>query len=291
VSGGTATSVPRDAACGDVPALGVGWSDPRAADAVVLAVAVAGLSLLATAWLGVKLTPDVGLYLGSGFGLYPSPLGTALGSAGLAAFCVAHAAAVGGLAYLIARARPRPAALLLSLPVLWWVVPLGVDSIAAVLLVLDVVVISGFAWLALGFHFAALPLVGLLNASRSRFGWFVVLGLWVLAVLLLAVTPYGSALALDPWTVARAIPAFLTVMALALAPALVLDVVRPAWALAGGTAAVVLYATTAHVRTGEGFGLSVFASTRYALPLTAVLLATSGWMGERSGLRQLRGKD
>jgi hypothetical protein len=230
----------------------------------------AALSLVATLGAGVVLVPDVSLYVGSGVGLYPSPLGTLVGSlAGVEGLAALHAAATAGLVVLALRARPSLRAVAVSVPVLWWVVPLGVDVIAALLLVAGLVYGRRWAsWLAAGFHLAALPLAIAAAAAGAR-RRLAALGL-ALGALGLALTPYGAAVPGGMGSLLQALPAAAVVLALGLAP-VGLGARLPLPALAG-TAAVVLYATAAHVESGEPFGLSVFAASRYALPLAVCVL-------------------
>jgi hypothetical protein len=232
----------------------------------VIGLLAAGVSLLVTVGLNVHLTPDVDLYVGSGFGLYPSPLGTLVGSTGgYIGLALVQALAVGLLAEVIARRRPALPVLLGALPVAWWLLPLGVDAIAAALLAVLVVMRSRSAgWGAAGFHLAALPVV--LMFARAR---VLVLGLLV-GVVALVVTPYGAALPDAAGSVAAGLPAALVVLGLGLLPVAV-GAAFPARVFVG-VAAVVVYATTAHVESGESFGLSVFAASRYALPLVLCAL-------------------
>ena len=165
----------------------------------------------------------------------------------------------------------------LALPVLWWCIPLGVDSIAAALLLVLVLKRSSSAAVAaVAFHYAALPVAAGVWIWRSRHGLELACLCTLLAVALAIVTPYGSAIPVSAWAAARALPAFVVVMTIALAPALAVRLsplaLRQVAAVGLGTSFVVLYATTAHVYSHESFGLSVFATSRYALPLTVVLL-------------------
>jgi len=266
----------RDGAGDGAGSWGVVLRAVRPSGSALAGVAVGGLALAVTAWWGVWLTPDMSLYLGSGFGLYPSVFGTALGAAGPTVFVVAHGAAVGCLGWGIARARPSLVAVALSLPVLWWVFPLGVDPIAAALLAGAWAGAGGLAWLAIGIHYAALPVAAALWVWRSRYGLLLAGGCAALGLVLATATPYGAAFGLSVETGVRAVPAFVVVMLIASAPMLAgcvtgsgVSLVLPVWL---GTAAVVGYATVAHAASGVAFSLSVFSSSRYALPLTVVLL-------------------
>lgn len=210
-----------------------------------------------------------------GFALYPSPLGTALlALGGVGALIVVHAVSVGVLAALVVKVRPSLPLILAASPVALWVLPLGVDATAALLLVGGLVYgVRGSLLSAVGLHMAAGPLVAAHLFSRNRLAGVAACGVGALA---LSLTPYGSVFpstgeALG--TLLVALPRAAVVLLLACAPLLVarVDAGRfvPAFV---GTTAIVLYATTAHVESGIGFGLSVFAASRYALPLSIVAL-------------------
>jgi hypothetical protein len=239
---------------------------------VVVWVVSAFASLGLTLGLHVQLVPDVDLYLGSGIALYPSPLGTAVGSTlGYLGLAALHALAVGFLVVCVAHARPSRARLALAAPLLWWVAPLGVDAIAAALVLAGVVLgWRGLLLLAGGFHLAALPIAAATWLRSAPLIGALIVGTGALGLYL---TPYGSSLPARLELVALGVPAALVVLLLGIAPALAGGYVSRPVLL--GTAVVVLYATTAHVQSGIGFGLSVFAASRYALPLSLIALVLS----------------
>ena len=260
----------------------------------LVCVLAGALSLVVTLVLGVRLVPDVGLYTDSGIALYPSPLGTLVGSlGGVYGLALVQAVACASLAGGLYVYRPSLAALAIAGPVLWWFFPLGVDAIAAVLLARALVLRPDAGpWLAAGFHLAALPIAVALWSRRSPLFASLACGVGFVCLLL---TPYGSALPGSLRSIVQGLPAAAVVLGLASAPLALFGLPARARgelvAVALGTACVVLYATTAHVESGEGFGLSVFAASRYGLPLALCgLLAGGVHMGERSGLRQLRGR-
>ena len=176
---------------------------------------------------------------------------------------------------------------------MWWTLPLGVDTIAAVLLVLALRQRSSGA-LAIGFHYAALPVAAAIWTWRSRYGALSIAVCGLLAIVLAVATPYGSAVTFDPWAAAKALPAFSIVLTIAFAPALGLHLSREAWkavaVFGSGTALVVLYATTAHVHSGETLGVSTFAASRYALPLTVALLVAGQAYGRAERPKTAPGK-
>ena len=103
-------------------------------------IVAAFVSYVVTLGLGVYLVPDVQNILGASFGLYPSPVGTAVGdAAGVGGLALVQALAVGAIAYLVAREAPPWRAVLGGLPVLWWLAPLGVHVLGVLLLVLGLV--------------------------------------------------------------------------------------------------------------------------------------------------------
>jgi hypothetical protein len=242
-------------------------------------VATVPLSLLVTLGAGVELVPDVGLYI-SGVGLYPSPLGTGLGEVGGRGLLAAvHALAVAGVVSGLVRRRVPPRGVLAALPVLLWLVPLGVDAPAAALLALAAgrPGARGWAWVAATVHLAALaPAVGLYlsdGGRRARAGT----GALLVGLLALALTPYGGALVeLDFRAVLFAVPAMVCVCLVGLAPVAVLGFPgRKGSELAGvglGVAAVVAYASIAHRISDADVGTGLFASTRYLLPFTVAFL-------------------
>lgn len=231
------------------------------------------LSLGVTLGLDVKLTPDVGIYLSHGFGIYPSPGGTLLGEGGLYVLAIAQATAVGYLCRRFGEVSVSWKSLLVSLPVLFWMMPLGIDVVAAALVVSYV---GGNQLDGIGatlFHYAAIPVVGMVALYRSRRVLVASVAGTVIAILAY-LTPYGGSLPNSPGQIVHAVPAFLCVMCFALAPFLAVRPTGEHFAAALGTCLVVAYATTAHVGSGESFGLSVFAASRYTLPLVALILVT-----------------
>lgn len=233
-------------------------------------------SLALSAW-GLQLAPDVGIYL-SGFGLYPSPLGTLFASLlGYWGLAVVHAIGLAFIVVALVSVRPDWKALVISLPVLVWAVPLGVDAVAAACIVWFVVLnYKNFVPLVWGWHLAALPTtVGMfLQNRRTRmYGVFAML----LGIATLLLTPYGSVINLDLSLLFPALVQATCVILLGLSPLLFIKVTErrnELFAFAVGTFVVCFYASLLHVDSGFSFGLSVFATMRYCLPLTLFILVS-----------------
>lgn len=111
---------------------------------VVVAAALASSARAAFFWLEdhASLEPDTGLYTQGGIGLYPSPLGRALGALGPSVFAWANVVACGLVVVLVAvlasRAGGSPAlaaVVALVTPLAYWTIFSGVDCIAACLVV------------------------------------------------------------------------------------------------------------------------------------------------------------
>lgn len=234
-------------------------------------IVAATLSLVCSLVLGLWLSPDVAFYTG-GVGLFPSPLGTLIGAAGVEVLAIVHALAVGAVFAGLVLLRPPLYVVALATPSLLWLAWLGVDAIAAVL----------FAWgylrgrslglvLAVGVHLAALPLA--LGAVRRR---GLVLAVAAFGAAVLVLTPYGVGLtvSLDELATGAAFAACIT--GVALLPAVAGRVVRGRvlW-LAAGTFAAITYAGAWDAHRGVYLGNIVGGTLRYALPLALVSLALS----------------
>ncbi|MET0561453.1 MAG: hypothetical protein ABW012_07590 [Gaiellaceae bacterium] len=143
------------------------------------------LSLTTTLGLGLDLQPDVSLYT-NGVGLFPSPLGTLAGAFGYPGLAIVQALAMGFLAAGLVLARlPLLAAAALT-PTLAWSMFLGVDLAAAVAVAAGVLLSRrSLLGLAVGYHLAVLPVVGIVLGRR----WLLAGAAVAAGVLLL--TPYG----------------------------------------------------------------------------------------------------
>jgi len=256
---------------------------------VYVACALAGLrSFVAVAFLGAVLEPDTGIYAQGGLGLFPSPVGRALGAFGVVGLAVATVAASAALPWLAARialqvgGSPTLAAVVALLtPLALWSIFVGVDALGAAFVLAGVLAhlrgrpTHAIAWAALAAatHLATLPLVVLLVlvvVPRWRERLVVVAIFAAFAALVLAVTPYGGNLAVldHPADIAKV--GVLTVL-LALLPYSVATKrllrrtqLRPLLvALAAGTAAA----------AGFVGGLERQTNARYALPLVVLLAA------------------
>lgn len=244
-----------------------------------LAVLVAlGLAKGVAGWIvGADLQPDTALYTQGGFGLFPSPLGRALGSLGVDAIAGVNVAAnallvLGSmrLARSLGRNELAAGAIALLSPLGVWTIVASMDGIAAALLVWAaymlasgrVWVSAGLAMVAAGFHTAALVIVALaLLVWLPRLGFVVAVG----GALLALGTQYATVVG-DPRPVA-----FVTSAAATAALFLVsfLPVVRRlgyAWpAIAGGAVSAGLVASSAFQVDG-----------RYMLPAVAIGAACVG---------------
>lgn len=256
-------------------------------------VAASSVSFVVTLGLGFQLVPDVGNIIAASFGLYPSPVGTALGdAAGVGGLSLAQALAVGGITFLIVRERPPLLALAGGLPVLWWLLPLGVHVGGVLLLVVGLVYGRSWALGAAGLvHLGALP-VAVAQLVRSR--WPIAVVLLLVGVVGLAITDYGAALrsgALGPREIAYGAICGAVTLLLGFGPLIASDgPVRPLVPFAVATLVLTWFSTAGDFTrpNDPSLGLVLFAATRYALPLTvcAILLAAQGSDGRRDGLRQ-----
>ena len=97
----------------------------RFALAITFLVAAAG-SLFLTLGLDLQHSPDATLYT-SGFSLFPSPLGTALGTLlGIEGLAIVQAVVIGTVAVSIVVLRVPLRSVVVALPLLIWLAPLGV---------------------------------------------------------------------------------------------------------------------------------------------------------------------
>lgn len=171
------------------------WLDRRIGGPGLACVAlfVAAASVYVSAVLGVHLQPDFNLYVRGGIHLYPSPIGTAIGSLGprvlevVSALCSALSIALVGI---IARQRRAVVASLSTFAAFAFLAG-GVDSIAALLVLLGYAAASGrfrapLLVVAALVHPAAAPFALL----RLRLRWALPLACGAIAALVL--TPYGG---------------------------------------------------------------------------------------------------
>lgn len=260
-------------------------------------IAAASFSYVVTLGFGVYLVPDVHNVLGASIGLYPSPVGTAVGdAAGVGGLALVQALAVGGIAYLVAIERPPWRALLGGLPVLWWLLPLGVHVLGVLLLVVGLVYGRTWGLLTAGLaHLGAAPVALAQLLVRRRPAALVGVGAVAAGGILgLAFTDYGLALRsglIGPREVALAAICGLVTVALGFGPAAAANApVRPLVPFAVATFCLTVYSTAGDFtrENDPSLSLVLFAGSRYALPLAvcAVLLAARGSDGRSDGLRQ-----
>ena len=260
-------------------------------------IVAAFVSYVVTLGLGVYLVPDVQNILGASFGLYPSPVGTAVGdAAGVGGLALVQALAVGAIAYLVAREAPPWRAVLGGLPVLWWLAPLGVHVLGVLLLVLGLVYGRTWALATAGLaHLGAVPVAVAQLVVRRRpvalaGGAALILG----GVVGLAVTDYGLALRsglIGPREIALAAICGLVTVALGFGPTAASNApARPLMPFAVATFGLTVFSTAGDFTRANdpSLGVVLFAGSRYALPLAvcAVLLAARGSDGRSDGLRQ-----
>lgn len=230
----------------------------------------AAASAFLTGVVGVELVPDARLYATTGLGLYPSPLGSLLGwLGGYTALVIAQALGVGIIVGVLAYRHVRGSAVVGVVLLSPWLIPLGVDAIAAAALLLWLLKGSGvLGVVAAGLHLALLPIVVLVYL-RSRGSWLLasVLGLGGVAVALL--TPYGwGGFRLEAVLAAGLIAGLVTV----LASSGVGPTSRwPMWPVVVGTFSAALVGATADLNEGASYTLAFFAATRYGLPLALVV--------------------
>jgi hypothetical protein len=247
----------------------------------LIVAALAGGLALVLGLAGFALQPDAALYVSSGVSLYPSPIGSSLGAVlGEEGFAALHACAVGAVAFELVRARPSFAALGVSLPVLWWVLPVGVHAVSTLGLLVAVRLWTsrgelaelGFAALAF-LHLAALP--WLVCFAR----WWVAALVGGLLVVVMLGTPYGAAFPGEEGF--RALPVALAVAGAVVLIGLAPVLLSPADDTSSGTLALAavavfmaaLYGVQADlVHRDASVSLAFFAATRYALPLTVLAL-------------------
>lgn len=235
--------------------------------ALVLLGAVKALGAWALLDPRPELVPDTALYAQGGVGLFPSPLGRLVGVGGVPAIValnvVSNALLVLGCIRLAGSRWAGVVALLAPLGV--WSIFAGMDTAAACALVwaaseLDrgrVARSAGLGALAVGFHMAAILVVGAFVLQRRSGRLVLVLG--AISVALAAATPYRSALLeLDPWLVVTGAIATAAVYLLTFAP-FVLRLVPALPAIAGGALASGLVA-----------GHPWETNCRYMLPAVAV---------------------
>jgi hypothetical protein len=215
------------------------------------------------------LIPDTSLYTQGGIGLYPSPLGRAiglLGEPGLAAFnAAANVVLIYAIAGVARRMGGRPwvgALVFVVTPLSWWTMFAGVDTIAAALIV------GAFAWGvgmshlrwfagAVLVHPAALLIVAAYVAvlHRAAAFWLLLVG-----VLVAVASPYRAVVFdLDPRT--ATMTALLTLLLAALTV--------PFYFGAGAILAVPAFLGGA-AAAGLVSGGAIETNCRYMLPAVAI---------------------
>jgi len=256
---------------------------------VWLISALSGLrALIAWLVLDAVLIPDTALYAQGGLGLFPSPLGRALGAFGPVGLGVATVVASFFLPYLAARiaraaggAPVLAAGIALLTPLALWSMFVGVDALGAALLLAALAShlehrvrwAVAFAALAVLAHLAVLPLVLVLVLVLIRSWAYRIAALAALAVFaagVLRLTAYGGNLAAlrEPASIVKVGILTLGIAFLpylvALRRLLTASELRPLLvALALGTALAAGYVGAQERRT----------NARYALPLVVLLAA------------------
>lgn len=239
--------------------------------------------------LDARLVPDTAIYAQGGFGLFPSPVGRALGAFGAGPLAVANAA--GAAVMVLAAAalahrcggRPWLAALLVTVaPLGLWGMFASVDALGAALVAAGLWAYLeerrraayGLMALACATHLAVVPLVAAwaLVGLRAR-ARLVVLGSTVLlSAAVLVLTPYGGIVS------AVATPATVLAVGLATAGIVALTFLPAApWVLRRNplrrqTVALLVGVVVAAGVVGAAERRS---NSRYALPLVPVLSAAA----------------
>lgn len=238
------------------------------AGAFVLAVSA---SLTLTLGLELQNSPDAALYT-SGFSLFPSPLGTILGTLlGVEGLAVLQALTIGAVVVALIALRVPLRAIVVALPVLIWVAPLSLNVIAGALFAFGWWRRRArWQWVAAGFHLSTLLLVIAANRTRA-----VALLALALGVALLVVTPYSAGLetAIKFERAPEALLGGLCVATLGLLPGLVAGV--RVWetqylALGVALALATAYAVRFDLSNGYVLSTSIPQTCRYALPVVFV---------------------
>jgi hypothetical protein len=242
-------------------------------------IAAAVGSLLLTLGFGLHYWPDVRLYT-SGVSLFPSPLGTLIGTAlGMEGLAVVQALCCGAIAGGLVLLRPPFRAVIVATPVLVWCSILGVDVLAAVLFVAGYWLDRGWLRWASGLvHLSELLLV--VAASRLR---------WALACVvvgsgLLLATPYRAGLVGSFAVLPQALAAGALVALVGLLPVLMTRSLERAHVLlACGVGVGVGFAVRHDLAVGWPWYWTTTHTLRYALPLVLVgLVASAGRLAQAS---------
>ena len=259
----------------------------RVALAITFVIAAAG-SLFLTLYLGFQNSPKATLYT-SGFSLFPSPLGTTLGTVfGIKGLALVQAVVIGAAACSLVVLRVPLRSIAVALPILIWAAPLGVNVIAGALFAWGWVrARERWYWIAAGFHLSALLLV----VVMSRIRWIAAVAL-ALGVTLLVVTPYGAGLrtGAELERVPQAVLGGLIVATLALLPGLVAGVrVWEGTFLALGVALAVGAAYAVRFDLSDGYVLwtSVPQTLRYAFPVVFVCFIEAARVADRARVQRI----
>jgi hypothetical protein len=174
---------------------------------LVVAVLVAARAELAWALLRLRAEPDFGLYTQGGLGLFPSPLGRALGAAGAPAFALLGAAAAGLAVLFVAQLAaahgtdPLRAALLFALlPLGWLTAAAGADSLGLAIFLGGLVLVRrgfgrrGVLAISAGVltHAQLAPFVLVSGVRWSRAALLTVVPIAIVCVVSLLLTPYSG---------------------------------------------------------------------------------------------------
>ncbi len=257
---------------------------------VVLIIAAAARPLLGWLIWRAAMQPDASFYAAGGLGLFPSPLGRAIGAGGLWSLALVNVVANGAVAWLIAelagrRRANRLAALgaWLLVPESWWMLQASVDAAGVALLLLGVKLgrtrgrMANVA--AMLVHTSTIPVViaaELLGVGSRLLRAAIVTGALASGILLLSFTDYNLRGHVDVWDAA-----FLTAWTLVVSlvpifialPWIVVSAYRKlvlAWTLGGlALAGVVSAATTndpqpRYLIPALALGCSAFGSAVFA---------------------------
>lgn len=249
-------------------------------------VAAAVGSLVLSLGFDLHYWPDVRLYT-SGVSLFPSPLGTLLGTAvGLEGLAVVQAICCGLIAGGLVLLRPPVRAVVVATPVLVWCSILGVDVLAAVLFVAGYLLDRAWLrWIAGLVHLSELFLV----VATSRLRWALVCV--AVGFGLLLTTSYRAGLEGSFTVLPQALAAGLVVALVGLLPVLVTrSVQRAHLLLACGVGGAVVFAVRHDLTDGRQWYWTTTHTLRYALPLVLIgLVAAAGassWSVDDATARQ-----
>jgi len=236
------------------------------------------LSLCAYQGARAVLVPDTASYAQGGLGLFPSPIGRALGYFGTDVLAVWSSIGCGVCVCLVIIMGRRLGSsgiaggvLALLLPMGWWMFFTGVDSLGAGLMLGGFLASHRSGWwfgLAGLTHSALIPLT---LVRLWKYSPLIILG----GILMLILTPYS--LEVDPASLAGGLINALIIVAFVCLPFLILGRVG-LWVAPPGLAIVALAVSLSVGAMRQGIpSLELWTATRYGLPLFLLCCAGVRW--------------